>query len=105
MHLSAVYLGRAAGHIAAAIFALYPQPRTSELMWRVPYDNQSRAAGPVGIGHTPQQIASQYKEPVKALKQHELPEKYARSPSIHCSDSYEINSIYSHQHYHQIFNR
>jgi hypothetical protein len=45
-----------------AIFAFYPQPRASELMWRAPYDNQSRAAGPVGIGRTPQQLASQYKE-------------------------------------------
>jgi hypothetical protein len=34
----------------------------------VPYDNQSRAAGPVGIGHTPHQLASQYEEQVKALK-------------------------------------
>jgi hypothetical protein len=52
MHGVVVQLGWAAGHIAA-IFELYPQPITSELLWRVPYDNQSRAAGPVGIGHTP----------------------------------------------------
>jgi hypothetical protein len=38
-------------------------------MWRVPYDNQSRAAGPVGIGYPPHQLASQYKEPLKAQKQ------------------------------------
>jgi hypothetical protein len=62
--------------VVAAAFAFYPQPRTSGLLWRVPYDNQSRAAGPVGIGHTPQQIASQYKEPLKALKQHVLLNKY-----------------------------
>jgi hypothetical protein len=54
--------GFVSSSIVAANFALYPQPRTSGLMWRVPYDNQSRAAGPVGIGYPPQQIASQYKE-------------------------------------------
>ena len=73
MHWFVVYLGRAAGSIAEKISAnmrAVPQPRTSDLLWRVPYDNQSRAAGPVGIGHTPQQIASQYKEPLKALKRH-----------------------------------
>jgi hypothetical protein len=31
-------------------------------MWRVPYVNQSRAAGPVGIGYPLQQIASQYND-------------------------------------------
>jgi hypothetical protein len=55
-------------------FALYLQPRTSELMWRVPYDNQSRAAGPVGIGHTPQQLACYYNE-LKQEKQRFYQEK------------------------------
>jgi hypothetical protein len=54
---------------SVAIFAFYPQLFTSGLMWRVPYDNQSRAAGPVGIGYPPQQIASQYKAPVKTSNQ------------------------------------
>jgi hypothetical protein len=58
-----VVKARGAGSVVSSVpvmlFALYPRPRTSELMWRVPYDNQSRAAGPVGIGHTPQQIAPQ----------------------------------------------
>jgi hypothetical protein len=74
-------------------------------MWRVTYDNQSRAAGPVGIGHTPQQIASQYKEHVKALKQHDLPAEYARSPGIHCSNSYEINSKIKNQNNIQTFHQ
>ncbi len=93
--------------VAVMLYALYPQPRTSGLLWRVPYDNQSRAAGPVGIGHTPQQIASQYKDIAtvtdnkKAPRRALLPIKYPSSPSIYCSDSYNINSKYSAQSLHQ----
>jgi hypothetical protein len=54
--------------IIAAIIALYPRPRTSELLCWVPYDDPIRAEGPGGIGYPTQQIASHNKEQDLNLK-------------------------------------
>jgi hypothetical protein len=72
--------------IIATIIALYPQPATSELLWRVPYDNQSRAAGPVGIGYPPQQIASQYNELNNELNEELNEEQRTPTQSPNCDN-------------------